>query len=83
MYVLIFKNYIARQKVDFNDLTKERRKNFIAQSIQKDVTLKNTLIGITLGIFTEQEMEAYFGESKAFNKRIITMLIERITNQIL
>ena len=83
LYVLIFKNFIVRQKVDFNDFTMERRKNFIAQSLQKDVALKNTLIGITLGMFTEAEMETYFGESKEFNKRIITMLIERIIDQIM
>lgn len=81
LYVLIFNNYIVRQKVDFNDFTKERRKTFISQSLQKDVALKNTLIGITIGMFTDQEMEAYFGESKEFNKRIITMLIERIIGQ--
>ena len=83
LYVLIFNNYIVRQKVDFNDFTKERRKNFIAQSLQKDVALKNTLIGITIGMFTEEEMEIYFGESKEFNKRIITMLIERIIDKIM
>lgn len=83
LYVLIFNNYIVRQKVDFNDFTKERRKNFIAQSLQKDVTLKNTLIGITIGMFTEEEMETYLGESKEFNKRIITMLFERIIDQIM
>ena len=83
LYVLIFKNFIVRQKVDFNDFTMERRKNFIAQSLQKDVALKNTLIGIILGMFTEAEMETYFGESKEFNKRIITMLIERIIDQIM
>ena len=83
LYVLIFKNFIVRQKVDFNDFTMERRKNFIAQSLQKDVALKNTLIGITLGMFTEAEMETYFGESKEFNKRIITMIIERIIDQIM
>ncbi len=83
LYVLIFKNFIVRQKVDFNDFTMERRKNFIAQSLQKDVALKNTLIGITLGMFTEAEMEKYFDESKEFNKRIITMLIERIIEQIM
>ncbi len=83
LYVLIFNNYIVRQKVYFNYLTKERRKNFITQSLQKDVALKNTLIGITIGMFTEAEMEMYFGESKEFNKRIITMLIERIIDQIM
>ncbi len=83
LYVLIFNNYIVRQKVDFTDFTKERRKNFIAQSLQKDVALKNTLIGVTIGMFTEEEMETYFGESKEFNKRIITMLIERIIDQIM
>lgn len=82
LYWLLFTNYAVRQNADFNTLSVAKKSNFIEQSLQKDSVLKNTFIGMTIGMFTLQELEFYNSESKAFNKRIITMLTERLKSQI-
>lgn len=82
LYFSLFTNYALRQKTDFNSLSISKKQIFIEQSIQKDAVLKNTFIGITIGMFTLEELKIYESESKVFNKRIITMLIERLKSQI-
>lgn len=82
LYFSLFINYALRQKADFSSLSISKKQIFIEQSIQKDAVLKNTFIGITIGMFTLEELKIYESESKVFNKRIITMLIERLKSQI-
>lgn len=82
LYGSLFINYAVRQHADFESLPAAKKNNFIEQSLQKDSALKNILIGMTVGMFTLQELEFYHSDSKLFNKRIITMLIERLKSQI-
>ncbi|QDP85917.1 glyoxalase [Chryseobacterium sp. SNU WT5] len=82
LYLALFKTYAERQKVDAVTLKPEKKKVFIEQSLQKDSVLKNTMIGMTIGMFNQEELERYSLESKDYNKRIITMLIERIKSQL-
>ncbi|REC52021.1 glyoxalase [Chryseobacterium piscium] len=82
LYLSMFINYALRQKADFSSLSVSKKQMFIEQNIQKDAVLKNTFIGMTIGMFTLEELKLYQSESKIFNKRIITMLIERLKSQI-
>ncbi|WP_159479936.1 glyoxalase [Chryseobacterium sp. 18068] len=82
LYLSMFINYAMRQKADFSSLSVSKKQMFIEQSIQKDAVLKNTFIGMTIGMLTLEELKLYQSESKIFNKRIITMLIERLKSQI-
>lgn len=83
IYMALFKAYSVRQKTDFDSLTKDKKRIFIEQSLQKDIALKNTFLGITIGMFTKDELENYILESKEYNRRIITMLMERIKSQMI
>lgn len=82
LYLSLFKNYAIRQNSDFETLSLPKKNIMIEQSLQKDSVLKNTFIGMTIGMFTHEEMKIYISDSKVFNKRIITMLIERLKSQI-
>jgi hypothetical protein len=82
LYLSLFTNYAIRQNADFNSLSTAKKSNFIEQSLQKDNILKSIFIGITIGMFTLQELEVYNFDSKVFNKRIVTMLTERLKSQI-
>jgi hypothetical protein len=82
LYVSLFTNYAIRQNADFNSLSTAKKSNFIEQSLQKDNVLKSIFIGITIGMFTLQELEVYNFDSKVFNKRIVAMLAERLKSQI-
>lgn len=81
LYLSLFTNYAARQTADFNSLSEGKKNIFIEQSLQKDSVLKNIFIGMTIGMFTLQELEIYNSNSKVYNKRIIVMLIERLKSQ--
>lgn len=78
IYSVLFSTYATRQKADYDSLSGTKKRTFIEQSLQKDSVLKNTFIGITIGMFTPDELEKYSLESKEHNRRIITMLIERL-----
>jgi len=82
LYLSLFTNYALRQKTDFPTLSPFKKQMFIEQSLQKDAVLKNTFIGMSIGMFTLEELEVYQSDSKVFNKRIITMLIERLKSQM-
>lgn len=81
IYSSLFATYASRQKSDYNLLTAAKKRTFIELSLQKDMVLKNTFIGITIGMFTLAEVETYRLESKEYNRRIITMLIERLKSE--
>jgi len=81
IYLSLLHAYSVRQKTDLTALSKDKKRIFIEQSLQKDLVLKNTFIGITIGMFTSEELENYSLDNKEYNRRIITMLIERIKSQ--
>ncbi|GAA5084777.1 hypothetical protein GCM10023210_04940 [Chryseobacterium ginsengisoli] len=82
MYILVFRDYALRIIPDFDLIEIDKKLDFVDQSLQKDNSLKNTLIGMTIGMLTLEETKTYLSDSKSFNKRIITMLSERIKSKI-
>ncbi|MDN4014099.1 glyoxalase [Chryseobacterium gambrini] len=82
IFIQIFRDYAMRKMSDFTSLKNEQKINFTEQSLQKDIALKNTFIGMTIGMLTPEEITIYLSDSKSFNKRIINMLSERIKSQI-
>lgn len=82
LYIGLFSNYASRQIPAFSSLTTEKKHLLIEQSLQKDTVLKNTLIGISIGMLTGEELETYISDSKTFNKRIVAMIAERIKSQV-
>ncbi|WP_294205883.1 glyoxalase [uncultured Chryseobacterium sp.] len=82
LYISLFSNYASRQAPAFSSLTTEKKHLLIEQSLQKDTVLKNTLIGISIGMLTGEELETYISDSKTFNKRILAMITERIKSQV-
>jgi len=82
IYLMLFKDYALGKISDFDTLKKEKKILFIDQSLQKDHALRNIFIGMTIGMLAPEEMEIYLSDSKSFNKRIITMLTERIKSQL-
>jgi len=82
IFIQIFRDYAMRKMSDFTSLKNEQKINFTEQSLQKDIALKNTYLGMTIGMLTPEEITIYLSDSKSFNKRIINMLSERIKSQI-
>ncbi|MES2780847.1 MAG: glyoxalase [Bacteroidota bacterium] len=54
---------------------------FIENTIRKDAVLRNQLIGLVAGLFTEGEFAFYLQHASSLNKRIAQLLIKRIQDQ--
>lgn len=77
-----FQNYINKMKNSFYELKIEKRIDYIAKSIQKDIKFRNSLKGMIIGQFTVEEYDIYIKNSSALNKRMMNMVVKRIQDQI-
>ncbi|WP_188050984.1 glyoxalase [Flavobacterium sp. GP15] len=82
LFVASFINYIENNKVDFSSKTLEAKLAVIDNGIQKDVKFRNTMRGIVVGLFTTAEYDFYAKNTSDVNKRMMTMLTERLKSQI-
>lgn len=82
LLLLMFKNYIRKYKNGFYELGLEKRLDFIGNSIQKDVKFRNSLKGVVIGQFTEEEYGIYIQNSSPLNKRMMQMVIDRLKDQV-
>lgn len=82
LFLHVFKNYIAKRKNLFYQLTPEKRLDYVTHAIQKDLKLRNSLKGMVIGQFTIVEYETYLKSPSAVNKRMLNLVIKRIQDQI-
>ncbi len=82
LLVEVFRNYITKSKTDFFHFPVEKKLQFIENSIQRDIKFRNSLKGIIIGLFTVTEYTEYIQNSSSLNKRMMSMLIERLKNQV-
>jgi hypothetical protein len=82
LFIASFKNYITKYKSDFYSQTTEQKLVAIENSIQKDVKYRNALKGMVIGLLTADEYSIYIKNSSSLNKRMMTMLIERLRSQV-
>jgi hypothetical protein len=77
-----FQNYIVKAKNRFYELKKEARVDYISNAVQKDIKYRNSLKGIILGQFTLEEYEDYRRNSSALNKRMMSMAVKHLQDQM-
>ncbi|MBT8181305.1 MAG: glyoxalase [Eudoraea sp.] len=77
-----FKNYIVKHKNAFYELSIEKRLDYIENAIQKDIKFRNALKGMVIGQFTVEEYMTYIQNSSALNKRMMSMVVERLKDQV-
>ena len=82
LIILSFQNYLSVNKINFNSFTVDKKVTLIENSIHKDSKLRDTFKGIIIGLFTSNEYFLYSKNASNINKRIITMLVERLQSQI-
>jgi hypothetical protein len=74
----LFQSSLSRDKVLFAELKAEEKRSKIDQLFQKDLSFKNQSIGLVIGMLTVDEYPVYSVDSSVYNRRIITMLKQRI-----
>ncbi|WP_024771157.1 hypothetical protein [Aquimarina macrocephali] len=82
LLIEVFKNYIKKRKNTFYELSLEKRFDFIENAIQKDMKFRNSLKGMIIGQFTVEEYQAYMENSSALNKRMMSIVKERLQDNI-
>ena len=82
LFIASFTSYIKRNKVDFQSKTLEAKLLVIDNAVQKDIKFSNTMKGFIIGLFTSNEYLKYSENSSNINKRMMSMLIERLKSQV-
>lgn len=80
--IMFFRQYIVQNAKDFQNKKSEQKTVFVLNSLQKDIKFRSLNIGIVVGLMTEDELIQYFKNQSEYNKRIISMLAERIISQL-
>ncbi len=82
LIIEVFRNYIAKHKNVFYDLSIEKRTDYIENAIHKDMKFRNSLKGIIIGQYTVEEYLIYIQNSSALNKRMMNIVKERLLSNI-
>ncbi|OZV68498.1 glyoxalase [Winogradskyella aurantia] len=82
LFIAVFKNYIAKRKNVFYELTLPKRLAYIEHAIHKDMKFRNSLKGMIIGQFTVEEYDLYIQNSSALNKRMMNIVRERLVNSV-
>tara|TARA_R100001377_G_scaffold59030_1_gene35531 strand:+ start:86 stop:487 length:402 start_codon:yes stop_codon:yes gene_type:complete len=82
LLIEVFRNYVNKHKGAFYDLSIEKQIDYIENAIQKDIKFRNSLKGIIIGLFTVHEYQNYITNSSALNKRMMTIVKERLISNI-
>jgi hypothetical protein len=82
LFIAVFKNYIAKRKNVFYELTLPKRLAYIEHAIHKDMKFRNSLKGMIIGQFTVEEYALYIQNSSALNKRMMNIVRERLVNSV-
>ena len=82
LLIEVSKNYAVKQKNTFFELSPDKKEKYIENVIQKDIKFRNSLKGMVIALFSVEEYLDYIKNSSNLNKRMMTMLIERLKSQV-
>lgn len=75
-----FKQYIATKKLQFRLLSEKEKTDFIESSFNRDMAFRSEIRGMVIGHFSTEEFLQYSTMQRGINKRINTILKERISS---
>lgn len=82
LLIEVFRNYIHKHKSVFYDMVLDQRVHYIDNAINKDVKFRNSLKGMIIGQFSVEEYALYIQNSSALNKRMMTIVKQRLQDNI-
>lgn len=82
LFITSFLYHAVKNKIDFYGYTAEKKVFVIENAIQKDIKFRNALKGMIIALFTLDEYTVYRKNSSNINKRMMSMLIERLKSQV-
>lgn len=78
----LFRDYLKSKKVQFDTLAPQQQLEKIKKVLQGDQRFRPILLGGIIGLMTAEELNIYLPQKSEFNKRIISMLIQRFQSQL-
>ena len=82
LLLAVLKKHLYKYNKDFKNHSTDKQQKLVKNMLQKDEKFRKFLLGIIVGLFTENEIEIYLQNTSNLNKRIISMLIERYLSQL-
>ena len=82
LLITYYQNYLEEKKQCKPNFTEESRIQFIQKSFQNDLNLKAELKGLIIGHFTKDELISYIPLKHGLNKRILTIIKERVLSSL-
>ena len=82
LLIQIFIDYANQYKGIFFKLSNQEKLSYIQQAMSTNQRLRSLITGAIVGLFVEEDFDYYKLNSSALNKRIITMIIQRIQSQL-
>ena len=73
-----FHHYLAKRKVRVGSLSKAALREKTAELLTRDNRLRGLLFGMVVGWLDTEELRYYLAHESAVNRRITSMLIERL-----
>ena len=78
----MYLHYMEKRKVPFYQMSTQKRFEQIAHSVSKDNRLRGLLFGMVVGMFTLVEMDYYRQYEGEINRRITSLVIQRLESQL-
>ncbi|MBK8368308.1 MAG: hypothetical protein IPL10_13070 [Bacteroidetes bacterium] len=82
LILTLINQHLAENKIVVKNLTDNKKTERIHEIVKGNLQLKQLLTGITIALFTEEEMNYYHENKKEVVKRTITILLERVCSQL-
>ena len=77
-----FVNYATKHKGVFFDIPTDKQLAYIENAVHKDQKFRNALKGMIIGQFTVEEYYIYTQNSSQLNKRMMSLVITRLQDQL-
>ena len=82
LLLYLFTDYAKQYKGVFFKLADQEQADYIQKALNTNQRFKSKVIGTVIGLFTIEDYSFYRLNLSALNKRIITMTIQRLQDQI-
>ena len=82
LIIASFVNYAIKHKGVFFDIPTDKQLAYIENAIHKDQKFRNALKGMIIGQFTVEEYNIYTQNSSQLNKRMMSLVITRLQDQL-
>lgn len=81
LLIQLFKSKVKAINIQLERMNSVEKQQWIQNYIQKEIGLRNLIIGLVVGLFELEELEIYLDHSSNLNKRIIQIVTKRIVGE--